>query len=63
MSASIRPTQSAIQMAKNLDLSLDMQRDFGASGSNFTTTGTTIAGSTTKGGTRNNRRLCFQWSH
>lgn len=47
MSASIRPTQSAIQMAKNLDLSLDMQRDFGASGSNFTTTGTTIAGSTT----------------
>lgn len=45
MSASIRPTQSSIQIAKNLNLSLDVQRDFGASGSGFTTTGSITAGS------------------
>lgn len=45
MSASIHPSQSPIQVAKNLDLSLDVKRDFGASGSDFTTTGTMTAGS------------------
>ena len=45
--AFLAPTGSPIQQAKNLGLAIDVKRDYGASGSSASTTGTISAGSTT----------------